>query len=82
MLEMHNQRKPLSEMGTNGTNGRTDFMFRVPNSPAFKAKNAVENQETQRVTHDVKKMLITLREQLGAVLKSKPSEEPISSAGI
>lgn len=79
MLEMHNQRKPLSEMNTNVGGEGQDFVFRVPNSPARK-KPADGTNEVQRINHDIKKMLQTLREQLAAVLKAKPSRETTSSA--
>ncbi|KZC14453.1 Serine/threonine-protein kinase PLK1 [Dufourea novaeangliae] len=75
MLEMHNQRKPLSEMNTNVGGEGQDFIFRVPNSPARKTKPADTVNEVQKLNHDIKKMLQTLREQLAAVLKPNPSRE-------
>lgn len=81
MLEMHNQRKPLSEMNTNVGGEGQDLVFRVPISPARKTKPADTMNEVQKMNLDIKKMLQTLREQLAAVLKSKPSRETTSSAG-
>lgn len=81
MLEMHNQRKPLSEMSTNVGGEGQDFIFRVPNSPARKTKPADATNEVQKLNLDIKKMLQTLREQLAAVLKTKPSRETAVSAG-
>nr|XP_003699289.1 PREDICTED: serine/threonine-protein kinase polo [Megachile rotundata] len=79
-LEMHNQRKPLSEMNTNIGGEGQDFIFRVPVSPARKAKPADTMSEVQKLNHDIRKMQQTLREQLAGVLKSKPSRETTSSA--
>lgn len=81
LLEMHNQRKPLSEMNTNVGGEGQDFVFRVPNSPARKTKPADAINEVQKLNLDIKKMLQTLREQLSAVLKSKPCRETTSSTG-
>lgn len=81
MLEMHNQRKPLSEMNTNVGGEGQDFVFRVPNSPVRKTKLADAISEVQKLNLDIRKMLQTLREQLSAVLKAKPSRETTSSAG-
>ena len=80
MLEMHNQRKPLSEMSTNVGGEGQDFIFRVPNSPVRKTKPADAANEVQKLNLDIKKMLQTLREQLAAVLKAKPSRETAVSA--
>ncbi|PBC32591.1 Serine/threonine-protein kinase polo [Apis cerana cerana] len=80
MLEMHNQRKPLSEMNTNVGGEGQDFVFRVPNSPVRKTKPADAISEVQKLNLDIRKMLQTLREQLSAVLKAKPSRETTSSA--
>ncbi|XP_033342268.1 serine/threonine-protein kinase polo [Megalopta genalis] len=74
MLEMHNQRKPLSEMNINIVEGQ-DFVFRVPNSPGHKTKPTETVNEVQKLNHDNKNMLRTLREQLAAVLKANPSRE-------
>lgn len=82
MLEMHNQRKPLSEMNTNVGGEGQNFVFRVPNSPAHKTKVADTISEVQKMNLDIINMLQTLREQLAAVLKAKPSRETTSSAGI
>ncbi|XP_043798427.1 serine/threonine-protein kinase polo isoform X2 [Apis laboriosa] len=80
MLEMHNQRKPLSEMNTNVGGEGQDFVFRVPNSPVRKTKPTDAISEVQKLNLDIRKMLQTLREQLSAVLKAKPSRETTSSA--
>ncbi|CAK9798983.1 Serine/threonine-protein kinase polo [Anthophora quadrimaculata] len=80
MLEMHNQRKPLCEMNTNVGGEGQDFVFRVPSSPAHKTKPADAISEAQKINLDIRQMLETLREQLAAVLKSKPSRETTSSA--
>lgn len=82
MLEMHNQRKPLTEMNTNVGGEGQDFVFRVPNSPARKTKPADGVNEVQKMNLDIKMMLHTLREQLAAVLKSKLSRETTLSEGI
>ncbi|KAG7207750.1 hypothetical protein KM043_009362 [Ampulex compressa] len=81
MLEIHNQRKPLSEMNMNVGGDADNFnpVFRVPNSPARKAKHDGVN-EAQRINLDIRKMLLTLREQLAAVLKANPIRETASSA--
>ncbi|XP_076633083.1 serine/threonine-protein kinase polo [Colletes latitarsis] len=79
MLEMHNQRKPLTEMNTNVEAEGPNFVFRVPNSPARKAKPADGASEMQKMNPDIKTMLQTLREQLSAVLKAKPSWEMAES---
>ncbi|CAL7941690.1 unnamed protein product [Xylocopa violacea] len=80
MLEMHNQRKPLSEMNTNVGGEGQDFVFRVPNSPARKTKHVDAVNEVQRKNLDIRKMLQSLLEQLAAVLKTAPSKETTSSA--
>ncbi|OAD54850.1 Serine/threonine-protein kinase polo [Eufriesea mexicana] len=80
MLEMHNQRKPLSEMNTNVGGEGQNFVFRVPNSPAHKTKLADTISEVQKMNLDIRNMLQSLREQVAAVLKAKPSRETTSSA--
>ncbi|XP_053998386.1 serine/threonine-protein kinase polo [Hylaeus anthracinus] len=75
MLEMHNQRKPLTEMNTNVGGEGQDFVFRVPNSPARKTKPVDAVNEVQKTNHDIKKMLQTLKDQLLGVLRAKPSRE-------
>ncbi|XP_053982564.1 serine/threonine-protein kinase polo [Hylaeus volcanicus] len=75
MLEMHNQRKPLTEMNTNVGGEGQDFVFRVPNSPARKTKAVDAVNEVQKTNHDIKKMLQTLKDQLLGVLRAKPSRE-------
>lgn len=81
MLEMHNQRKPLSEMNLNAGGDGEDNMFRVPNSPARK-KATEDVNGVQKINLDIKKMLQTLKEQLTAVLVARPSSETASSAGM
>lgn len=81
MLEMHNQRKPLSEMNMNVGGEGQESLFKVPKSPARKTKPADSMNEVQRMNFDIKKMLQTLREQLAAVLKTMPSRETTMSAG-
>lgn len=80
MLEMHNQRKPLSEMNLNAAGDGEDNVFRVPNSPARK-KPTEDVNGVQKINLDIKKMLQTLKEQLTAVLVARPSSETASSAG-
>ncbi|XP_076290664.1 serine/threonine-protein kinase polo isoform X2 [Lasioglossum baleicum] len=75
MLEMHNQRKPLSEMNTNIIGEGQDFVFRVPNSPGRKTKPQETVNEVQKLSHDIKNMLQILKEQLAAVLKANLSRE-------
>lgn len=78
-LELYN-RKPLSEKNMNVGGDGQDFVFRVPNSPARKTKPADSANEVQRMNLDIRKMLQTLKEQLAAVLKSKPNRVTTSSA--
>lgn len=81
MLESHCNRKPLSEMNLNGHSEQDNLSNRVTNSPRKnKAKDAklvasIEVVESHHVNHDVKTMLFTLRQQLAAVLKTKPSRD-------
>lgn len=58
----------------------TDFAFRIPTSPSRKQQKdgAVDVQKSSR---DIKKMLITLKDQLAAVIASKPARIGASSAG-
>ncbi|XP_011301223.1 serine/threonine-protein kinase polo [Fopius arisanus] len=77
-LETYNQRKPLSEMNHN-EEGIDSPMFRLPGSPARKTKQDGVS-EVQRAGRDIKRMLITLKEQVGAVLTSKPARRDASSA--
>lgn len=79
MLESHCNRKPLGEMNLNGYTEQEILASRVPNSPLRKGKLSTEIVEPQRVGHDIKKMLYTLKEQLAAVLKFKPSKDVTSS---
>ncbi|XP_072763488.1 serine/threonine-protein kinase polo [Anoplolepis gracilipes] len=79
MLESHCNRKPLGEMNLNGYSEQDILASRVPNSPLRKAKLNAEIMEPQRVNHDIKKMLYTLKEQLAAVLKFKPAKDITSS---
>ncbi|XP_012264966.1 serine/threonine-protein kinase polo [Athalia rosae] len=78
VLEMHNQRKPLTEMNGNGGGDVQDILFRVPRSPAVKTK-AHEVNDEQKLHHDIRKMLQTLKDQLAAVLKTKPARDTVSS---
>lgn len=79
-LESHCNRKPLSEMNLNGFSEQDIIASRATNSPR-KVKPVPEITESQRVSHNIKKMLCTLRDQLTAVLKAKPAREIASSAG-
>ncbi|XP_015516563.2 serine/threonine-protein kinase polo [Neodiprion pinetum] len=76
-LEMHNQRKPLTEMNGNGCGDINDVLFRVPQSPALKGKG-IEMSEEKKLGLDIKKMLLTLKEQLATVLKTKPAVDLIA----
>ncbi|KAL6254638.1 hypothetical protein P5V15_013945 [Pogonomyrmex californicus] len=80
MLESHCNRKPLGEMNLNGYSEQEILACRVPNSPSRKTKSNNEIIEPQRVSHDIRKMLHTLKDQLAAVLKAKPARETASSA--
>lgn len=82
MLESHCNRKPLGEMNLNGYSEQEILASRVPNSPLRKAKLSTEIIEPQRVNHDIKKLLYTLKEQLAAVLKFKSSKDVTSSGGM
>lgn len=79
MLEIYNQRKPLSEMNTNVGGEGQNLVSR--NSPARKTKPTDAISEVQKLNLDIRKMLQTLREQLSAVLKAKPSRETASLTG-
>ncbi|KYN28013.1 PREDICTED: serine/threonine-protein kinase PLK1 [Trachymyrmex cornetzi] len=79
MLESHCNRRPLGEMNLNGYTEQDILSNRVPNSPSRKAKPN-EITEPQRVNLDIRKMLQTMKEQIGIVLKTKPAKEIISSA--
>ncbi|KAI4502511.1 hypothetical protein M0802_002423 [Mischocyttarus mexicanus] len=74
MLEMHNQRKPLSEMNLNAGGDGDDNASRVPNSSARK-KPSEEVNNVHKSNLNTKKMLNTLKEQLIAVLLVGPSNE-------
>ncbi|XP_012274826.1 serine/threonine-protein kinase polo [Orussus abietinus] len=78
MLEMHNQRKPLSEMNSN-VSGDGEYIFRVPSSPAPKSKQVDNVTNVQKLNLDIKKMLQTLKEQLAAVLKTNPARKTACS---
>lgn len=73
MLESHCNRKPLSEMNLNGYSEQDNLSNRITVSPR-KMKPSIEIIETQHV-NDIKTMLSTLRQQLAAVLKTKPSRD-------
>lgn len=77
-LESHNQRKPLSEMNQNEADDKA--VFRLPISPARKIKGIETLSETQKSGRDIRKMLITLKEQVAAVLLTNPAREDASSA--
>lgn len=81
MLESHCNRKPLGEMNLNGFSEQDILASRMPNSPLRKTKLSTEVIEPQRVNLDIRKMLCTLKEQLAAVLKYKPSKDITSSGG-
>lgn len=82
MLESHCNRKPLGEVNFNGCSEADIIAFRVPSSPSRKPPKPTDINEMQRMNHDIKKMLHSLKEQLAAVLKAKPARETASSAGI
>ncbi|KAK0084064.1 hypothetical protein PV325_007665 [Microctonus aethiopoides] len=77
-LESHNQRKPLSEMNQNEADDKA--VFRLPVSPARKIKGIETLSETQKSGRDIRKMLITLKEQVAAVLLTNPERQDASSA--
>ncbi|XP_015186872.1 PREDICTED: serine/threonine-protein kinase polo [Polistes dominula] len=79
MLEMHNQRKPLSEMNLNASGDRDDNGLRMPNSPARK-KPSEDVNHVHKSNLDTKKMLHALKDQLTVVLSTRPSSETASSA--
>ncbi|EFN89665.1 Serine/threonine-protein kinase polo [Harpegnathos saltator] len=80
MLESHCNRKPLGEMNFNGCSETDIITFRVPSSPSRKPAKPTDVNEMQRMNHDIKKMLHTLKEQLATVLKAKPAREITSLA--
>ncbi|XP_018392373.1 PREDICTED: serine/threonine-protein kinase polo [Cyphomyrmex costatus] len=80
MLESHCNRKPLGEMNLNGYTEQDILSCRVPSSPSRKTKPNSEIAEPQRVNLDIRKMLQTLKEQIGSVLRTKPARESVSSA--
>lgn len=75
MLEQHNSRKPLSEMNMNMDQ---ESPFRVPNSPLTKDSKLASITKKK---NNIKMQLMTLKEQLHHVLKSKPSRDTLSSIG-
>ncbi|XP_043470480.1 serine/threonine-protein kinase polo [Leptopilina heterotoma] len=88
-LELHNNRKPLSEMNMNNYNAGEAEVFKVPASPqrnkilspANKLKaSEVNSNDVQRINQENKRMLQALKEQLHGVLKSKPAQKMASSA--
>lgn len=82
MLESHCNRKPLGEMNLNGYSEQDILASRVPNSPLRKAKLSAETiEQPQRINHDIKKMLHTLKDQLTVVLKYKPAKDITCSEG-
>lgn len=90
-LEMHNNRKPLSEMNMNNYNAGDAEVFKIPTSPQrnkllsplnkLKATE-VNTNDVQKINQENKRMLQALKEQLHGVLKSKPAQKMASSAGI
>lgn len=78
VLESHCNRKPLGEMNLNGFSEQDLIAYRVPNSPR---KVKPTGEITERASHDIKKMLYTLKEQLATVLLSRPARRMISSTG-
>ncbi|XP_066581564.1 serine/threonine-protein kinase polo [Prorops nasuta] len=79
-LELFNQRKPLSEMNCNSII-EVDELVSRKNSPARKTNSAKSGMsEVQRATHNVKKMLQTLRDQLGAIVNAKTTRLTDSAA--
>lgn len=74
-LESLNQRKPLIEMNQNNEQV-TDPLFRVPVSPAPKNKTDLA---VDKAGKDIRKMLITLKEQVAAVLQVNPARTNASS---
>lgn len=90
-LEMHNNRKPLSEMNMNNYNTGESDVFKIPTSPqrnkllspSNKMKSVeIQTNDVQKINHENKRMLQALKEQLHGVLKSKPAQKMASSAGI
>ncbi|KAI4483644.1 PREDICTED: serine/threonine-protein kinase polo [Polistes canadensis] len=79
MLEMHNQRKPLSEMNLNAGGDGDDNVFRMLNSPSRK-KPSEDVNNVHKSNLDTKKMLHALKDQLTVVLATRPSSETASSA--
>ncbi|XP_051157827.1 serine/threonine-protein kinase polo [Leptopilina boulardi] len=88
-LEMHNNRKPLSEMNMNNYNAGDAEVFKIPTSPQrnkllsplnkLKATE-VNTNDVQKINQENKRMLQALKEQLHGVLKSKPAQKMASSA--
>ncbi|XP_074115253.1 serine/threonine-protein kinase polo [Cotesia typhae] len=78
-LETYN-RKPLSEMNQNEEDDKGTF--RVPKSPAPRigTKESDSQTDAQRSSRNVKRMLITLKEQVTAVLAAKPGRTDASLA--
>lgn len=88
-LEMHNNRKPLSEMNMNNYNTGESDVFKIPTSPqrnkllspSNKMKSVeIQTNDVQKINHENKRMLQALKEQLHGVLKSKPAQKMASSA--
>lgn len=76
-LETYN-RKPLSEMNQNEEDDKGQF--RIPKSPAPRigSKESESQTDAQRSGRNVKRMLITLKEQVTAVLAAKPGRTDAS----
>ncbi|XP_014467750.1 PREDICTED: serine/threonine-protein kinase polo [Dinoponera quadriceps] len=79
VLESHCTRKPLGEMNFNGCTETDIITFRMPSSPSSKPAKPIDVNEVQKINHNIKKMLYTLKEQLAAVLKAKPARETVLS---
>lgn len=80
MLELYN-RKPLSEMDVNNGEKVDLISSRKLQSPRKMNKTDVLN-ESQKYDPDINKMLQTLKELLGTLLKSKSPKEMASSGKL
>ncbi|KAF7993146.1 hypothetical protein HCN44_005927 [Aphidius gifuensis] len=90
-LETHNQpRQPLHEKnqngGGNGVSGGVggvgvtgDHQFIVPSSPAICRPRPDIATEAQKSNRDIRKMLLTLKEQISSVLSARPARNDAAS---
>lgn len=82
-LETHNQpRQPLHEKHQNGGTGvgiTDNHQFIAPNSPAICRPRPDIATEAQKSNRDIRKMLLTLKEQIASVLSAKPARNDASS---